>query len=628
MLRLFYTDENVAYGNDVRRPEASEVNEMTKARDNRPPSPVPMIFGNVSVSAGSEVLKRLHFMPSEGLIWLEDRRMMLMHAEAVKSLRKELIDGVGIGAARGILTRFGYTAGCRDAELALQLRGRMEAMDDLLGNGAQLQALQGIATVEERYRNVDLAGGVCHLEFIWRNCFEDQIHIDTYGVGDETACWFAVGYASGYLSTCMNKRILVREIACRAMGEEVCFCVAKPVEEWDCPQEDLQYFEPCTSPVDPGLARHQPPLAGERIYNVPTFAADIPYPNVIGASVSFNVVMHKIRKVAPTRATVLLLGESGVGKSAFAREIQRASRRAQQPFLEVNCAAIPEQLMESELFGVERGAYTGAAESRPGRFQLADGGTLFLDEIGTLSLTAQGKLLRVLQTGEFEPLGGKTTRRVDVRIIAATNENLRDAVNAGRFREDLYYRLNVFPIIIPPLRERRDDIPLLLDYMINRYSEMHERRIRGVSSQALQNILNYRWPGNIRELENVIERGVILGEDDQPLGYSQLFTLEGEVGGQCPIGLNALGGLAEQRVPVAAFTSQEERRAQAQALEAWAEGIVRGTAISLDDVENSLVRAAYAATGGNMVKAAGMLGVTRAQLAYRIKKLDLPDDPA
>ncbi|WP_336335137.1 sigma 54-interacting transcriptional regulator [Pseudomonas putida] len=588
----------------------------------------PTIVGEGSLSLTSEVLKRLHFNPAEGLIWLEDRRMMLMHAEAMGALRQELIEGVGTDAARGLLTRFGYTAGCRDAELALALRGRMEAVDDLLGNGAQFQALQGIVTVEGLYRNVDIERGICHLEFLWRNCFEDQVHIDAYGIGAEAVCWIEVGYASGFLSTCMGKRILVREIACRAMGEEVCHCVARPIEDWPDPEEDLKYFEPGPIRNHAHAKVHASPSvdAREQSSNAKGAAPSVPRASVIGASVSFNVIMHKILRVAPTKATVLLLGESGVGKSAFAREIQRASRRADKPFLEVNCAAIPEQLMESELFGVERGAYTGAAETRPGRFQLADGGTLFLDEIATLSLTAQGKLLRVLQTGEFETLGGRATRQVDVRIVAATNEDLRDAVKAGRFREDLYYRLNVFPILIPPLRERRDDIPLLLEYMIRRYSALHERRICGVTSQALQVVLNYRWPGNIRELENVIERGVILGEDDQPLGYSQLFTLDGEAQERSTIGLNELGMLTEQHIPTAALTSPGERRARTDALEAWADSIVKGAAISLDDVENSLVKAAFNAAGGNLSKAAGLLGVTRAQLAYRAKKLELPED--
>ncbi|WP_343077594.1 sigma 54-interacting transcriptional regulator [Pseudomonas sp.] len=602
---------------------------MAKVRAKQDSPHAPTIVGDVSLSLTSEVLKRLHFNPPEGLIWLEDRRMVLMHAEAMGAMRQELIESVGVDAARGLLTRFGYAAGCRDAELSMKIRSRMGAVNDMLGNGAQFHALQGIATVEELYREVDIERGICHLEFIWRNCFEDQVHIAAYGIGGEAVCWIEVGYASGFLSTCMGKRILVREVACRAMGEDVCRCIAKPVEDWVDPEVDLKYFEP--GPVRMVARQKVKPsrvsdAAGEEHDELPP-ATSPSRSGVIGASVAFNAVMHKIRRVAPTNATVLLLGESGVGKSAFAREVQRSSRRADKPFLEVNCAAIPEQLMESELFGVERGAYTGASEARPGRFQLANGGTLFLDEIGTLSMTAQGKLLRVLQTGEFESLGGVVTRQVDVRIVTATNEDLRDAVKAGRFREDLYYRLNVFPILIPPLRERRDDIPLLLSSMIRRYSDLHGRPISGVTSQALQIILNHHWPGNIRELENVIERGVILGEDDQPLGYSQLFTIDGAARVRNPIGLNELGLLAEQYIPTAALTTPGEGRTQADALRTWAEDIVRRASVSLDDVENSLVMAAFSEADGNMSKAAGLLGITRAQLAYRVKKLEGPTDP-
>jgi transcriptional regulator with GAF, ATPase, and Fis domain len=214
---------------------------------------------------------------------------------------------------------------------------------------------------------------------------------------------------------------------------------------------------------------------------------------------------------------VLLLGESGVGKSLIAREIHRCSRRAEKPFIEVNCAAIPETLVESELFGVERGAYSGAATSRAGRFEVAQGGTLFLDEIATLSMVAQGKLLRVLQNGEMERLGSNRTITVDARVIAATNENLEMAVREGRFREDLFFRLNVFPLNVVPLRERRDDIPLLVDVLLARFCARHGRALTGVSSRAMRSIIRYRWPGNIRELENILERAIILAQDGETL---------------------------------------------------------------------------------------------------------------
>ncbi|WP_276808109.1 sigma-54-dependent Fis family transcriptional regulator [Castellaniella defragrans] len=590
--------------------------------------PMPVIIGEIPQSVTPEILKRLHFNPSEGLIWLEDRRMVLMRVEAMGALRQELIESLGKDAARGLLTRFGYVAGCRDAELAMQLSTSSDKLADVLRSGPLFHALQGIVTVEKVHAEVDVARGHFHFEFQWKNCFENQVHIDAYGIGKEPACWIEVGHVSGYLSTCVGKRILVREVACRSMGDEVCRCIAKPVEEWRDAAEDLRFFEP--GPVrlrrDVGGAdlppAGEPPLDGmPRMPPEPAGRQE-----VIGASVAFNVIMHKIRRVAPTNATVLLLGESGVGKTAFAREIRRQSRRADKPFLEVNCAAIPDQLMEAELFGVERGAYTGAGETRPGRFQLADGGTLFLDEVGTLSMTAQGKLLRVIQTGEFELLGGATsTRKVDVRIVAATNEDLRAAVREGRFRADLFYRLNVFPILVPPLRERRDDIPLLLESLIRRYGAMHGRRVTGVTSQALRLIMNHRWPGNIRELENVIERGVILAQNDQPLGYNHLFTMDGDAREHGTMGLNELGSIAEQTIPTGALSSPAgHANLEADALSAWAEGVVKLPTVTLTDVENSLVKAAFEAADGNLSKAAGMLGITRAQLAYRVKKMENP----
>ena len=587
-------------------------------------TPAAIAVGEIPSPESSEVLKRLHFNLNEGLIWLEDRRMVLMHMESLGALRQELIESLGMDAARGLLTRFGYSAGCRDAELALKMRTPDEAAYDLLVRGAQLHALRGILTVEATYIDIDAERGVCHLDFLWKNCYEAHVHTTAYGIGGEAVCWTETGYANGFLSTCMGKRIVVREVECRATGADNCRCIAQPVEDWADPELDLRHFEPrpirlnAIQDAEPTLAVPAPVATGTG-----ALPSTIPSANVIGASIAFNSIMHKIRRVAPTSATVLLLGESGVGKSAFAREIRRHCKRATKPFLEVNCAAIPEQLMESELFGVERGAFTGANERRQGRFQLADGGTLFLDEVGTLSMTAQSKLLRVIQTGEFETLGGTTTHHVDVRIIAATNDDLLAAVKEGRFREDLFYRLNVFPILIPSLRERRDDIPLLLEHLIRKYNALHGRRISGVTARALQIILNYRWPGNIRELENVIERGVILGEDDEPLGYHQLFTIESALGERGPMVLNELGLLAEH-------TGSSESLGQAQGLEStsaqafstWAESVVGHSAISLAEIEDVLVKAAFKSANGNMTKAATLLGITRAQLAYRIKKLD------
>jgi Nif-specific regulatory protein len=239
--------------------------------------------------------------------------------------------------------------------------------------------------------------------------------------------------------------------------------------------------------------------------------------NMVGESQAMRDVLQFISKVAPTDSTVLLAGESGTGKELVARAIHQNSKRADKPFMAVNCAALAESLLESELFGHEKGSFTGALALKKGRLEIADGGTVFLDEIGELSLTLQVKLLRVLQERDFERVGGTRTLKVDIRLITATNKNLEDAVAAGTFRQDLYYRLNVVGLQVPPLRDRPEDIPLLANYFAAKYAEKCNRRITGISAEAQARLLGYDWPGNVRELENAIERAVVLGSTDRIL---------------------------------------------------------------------------------------------------------------
>ncbi len=231
---------------------------------------------------------------------------------------------------------------------------------------------------------------------------------------------------------------------------------------------------------------------------------------IVGRSPGLMQVLDQVARVAPTDASVLITGETGTGKELIARAIHSASKRRDKPLIKVNCAALPEGLVESELFGHEKGAFSGAVAKRPGRFELADGGTIFLDEIGELPADAQVKLLRVLQEREFDRVGGTAPVRVDVRVIAATNRDLLKEVREKSFREDLYYRLNVFPIRLPPLRDRRDDIPLLAKSLVNKFSVRIGKGIDGVSDRTMQLLQDYAWPGNIRELENVLERAAIL----------------------------------------------------------------------------------------------------------------------
>ena len=305
-----------------------------------------------------------------------------------------------------------------------------------------------------------------------------------------------------------------------------------------------------------------------------------------------------VKKAAPTEATVLFLGESGVGKEIFAHNLHRLSLRNAKPFVAVNCAAIPEHLMESELFGVEKGGYTGATASRPGRFERADGGTLFLDEIGTLSYTAQGKLLRALQQGEIERVGDIRMRKIDVRVIAATNINLREAMKAGHFRDDLFFRLNVFPIKVPPLRERRDDIPLLINWFLQRFSQKHGKEITGFRERAVDALVAYDWPGNVRELENIIERAVILADDGGSLDLGHLFTSGEEIDS----------------------TSFILKRNGKIVLSEPAPGQIEHKP-GLEETESSMLRSAIHEAKGNLARAARSLGISRPKLAYRLQEI-------
>jgi formate hydrogenlyase transcriptional activator len=264
-------------------------------------------------------------------------------------------------------------------------------------------------------------------------------------------------------------------------------------------------------------------LEDERLYLESEIASEFTFADIVGKSVALRQVLEQVAIVAPTGSTVLLHGETGTGKELFARAIHNRSPRRERTFVRLNCAAIPSGLVESELFGHEKGAFTGALMQKQGRFELADRGSLFLDEIGDITLDLQPKLLRALQEQEFERLGSTRTTHVDVRLIAATHRDLESMIRNNQFREDLFYRLNVFPIEIPPLRERREDIPLLVNYFVLRASRQMQKRIRFVPRQAMDALVNADWPGNIRELENFIERCVILTQaDDLNVPLNQL----------------------------------------------------------------------------------------------------------
>jgi len=333
---------------------------------------------------------------------------------------------------------------------------------------------------------------------------------------------------------------------------------------------------------------------------------------IIGRSEPMQQVFKLIGQLASTDATALISGESGTGKELVARAIYQHSHRGQQPFLAVNCAAIPEQLLESELFGHERGAFTGASTQRIGKFERCNRGTLFLDEIGDMTPATQTKILRVLQSGVFERVGGNVPVQVDVRIIAATNRQLEQAVAARQFREDLFYRLNVVRLHLPPLRDRREDIRLLVNYFLKAFAKDQQRAPRSIAPGVLRVLEKYHWPGNVRELENVIRRALVVAKGEAIL----LSDLPAEITGQgTPVSLAAPG------LAAAGEGTAEDVVRLARQLFAWARRDPKLKLIAA--VERELVVQALKETGDNQIQAAKLLGITRATLRKRIEKFHI-----
>jgi DNA-binding NtrC family response regulator/predicted hydrocarbon binding protein len=550
-----------------------------------------------------DLATRLRFVPGNGEIWLEDRRMILLHNASLGALRQELIETLGNEKARGIITRMGYHAGARDADMVRRIR--QDSSDfDAFAVGPQLHALEGFISIETITMDVDIASGHFYGEFLWHNSAEAERHIAAFGIGNAPVCWMQQGYANGYLSTFLGRQMLVREVECKGMGHAACKIIGKPLADWDDPDKDFRYLQAQEFVHSPAgkIFSFSPPARSDG------FASN--EIKLVGVSAAFNAVCHMIQRVAPTRATVLFLGESGVGKEKFARTLHEVSPRAAQPFVAINCAAIPETLIESELFGVEKGGFSGAAQSRPGRFERADGGTLFLDEISSLSLVAQGKLLRAVQEGEIERIGDTRLRRVDVRVIAASNDDLRQLVDAGLFRADLYYRLNVFPVRIPPLRERKEDILLLVEHFLNHYSALHRRPVSGLTESAIEALLQYNWPGNIRELENIIERGVILAPDGGGIDIMHLFTS------------------GERLQPAPSRVPGPPPGAGPGELPALLRAALADGALSLDALEGLALDVAVDLAAGNVSAAAKILGTTRARVAYRLSGKKVAHPPA
>jgi two-component system response regulator HydG len=475
----------------------------------------------------------LELDPEGGVIRFAGQRALLLDAVAMGVLRQYLVENFGLAAAHAVLTQFGFAHGWRMAE-ALRKEFDWENDEEWRRAGPHVYTLEGLFRTQPGAEDPLSAKGAMLLA-----SYEAEQHLLHFGRSDSGVCWTICGLMSGYLSHTAGKEIYVLEDRCLGQGHAACHLLGRTREDWgDEHAEELAFFDSgrlsecldvSLSRVTETLKAAEEKLRVHRRSLVPA-AREIEEPlGIVAKSSTMQRVMDLARRVAKVDAPVLITGESGVGKERIARLLHDESTRAAGPFIAVNCGAITETLLESELFGHKRGAFTGAASDRPGLFEAANHGTLLLDEIGDVSSGMQVKLLRVLQEMEIRRVGENRSRPVDVRVLAATNRDLAHEIDQGTFRQDLYYRLKVVELHVPPLRERRDDILPLARVLLADAAVRMARKISGLTPRTADQLLRYDWPGNVRELENAMERAVALARgsrvdlDDLPEEIRQAF---------------------------------------------------------------------------------------------------------
>lgn len=467
---------------------------------------------------------------TDGSILFNGRRALLLDAEFLKRLKQRVFDTHELKEGSRIVWNASYACGFQDA---LSLKKKLRKKDKKSGfqSGILQLANRGIAQV----KILEFQEDEILIQTEWSNSWEVE------GIVEETtrSCSTVSGYLSGLASAIFDKSVLFIEESCKVRGDAVCLATGKV--DWKDDDEIVisvsKMIEEATHEsfdFQTEIAKYEPAL--DRIRQlvteleahkteIETFQMQVhhlqessfeenPFQEMIGTSSGYQKALQNAKKVAESDSTVLIQGETGTGKELFARYIYKNSLLNNRPFITVNCAALPVSLVESELFGHEKGAFTGAMQKKLGRFEIANYGTIFLDEIGELPLETQAKFLRVLQEGEFERLGSSQTVKVKVRVLAATNRDLAELVEEGKFRADLYYRLNVFPVLIPPLRERNNDIVQLVDYFAQSFRKRFQKPIKSVNQTSIENLKNYHFPGNVRELKHLVERAVLLSEGE------------------------------------------------------------------------------------------------------------------
>jgi DNA-binding NtrC family response regulator len=530
----------------------------------------------------------LELDPEGGVIRFAGQRAILLDAVAMGLLRKYLVENFGLNAARTVLTQFGFAHGWRMAE-AMQAEFKWTNEADWSLAGTRIHALEGLFGVEPESKGPLSKQGVMLVA-----SYEAEQHLLHFGRADAPMCWTICGLTSGYLSRIAGKEIFVLEDRCMGKGDAACHLFGRTREEWgDERAEELHFFKPnrLKECLDVSLERVTETLkAAERKLDehrraLVRVAREVEEPlGTIAQSPAMRKLVDLARRVAKVDSTVLLTGESGAGKERIARLVHEESTRAAGPFIAVNCGAITETLLESELFGHARGAFTGATSDRPGLFEAANSGTLLLDEVGEVSPGMQVKLLRALQEREIRRVGENKSRRIDVRVVAATNRDLAHGVAGGSFRQDLYYRLKVVELHVPPLRERRDDVLPLARVLLGESALRMKRKISSLAPAAADQLLRYEWPGNVRELENAMERAVALARgsrvelEDLPEEIRQAFAK-----------------------PVAS----------------------KGTVRPLDEVEKEYILAALKLNAGNQTHTAEQLQIGSATLYRKLRRYRL-----
>ena len=527
----------------------------------------------------------IHFEP--GGIDLYGRRLVLHDCGSLGHLRRELVEMVGIEHARCLFTRFGFYWGQSDAAAM----ARVFEWDDpleLLKAGPRMHALAGATAVEVLSLDADRSTGRFNMEVAWDRCSEADEHTAELGPSTEPVCWVQTGYASGYATFWLGANVYFIERRCRGAGADRCIVVGKDQQSWgDEIKPYLKYFLEVDAiqtrilQLTAELRQKDHQIVSQRRRIDQLRALQKRWFTEVHSNV-FRQTLDLAGCVARFNSSILITGESGSGKEMLARYIHGLSERSDRIFLAVNCSSLPETLLESELFGHKAGSFTGAVEDRVGLFEQANGGTLLLDEIGDISPAMQARLLRVVQEKEIMRVGESIPRKIDVRIIAATNRDLPRAVREERFREDLYYRLGVIEMEVPPLRRRPEDILPLVRHFIERHSAALSLPNLRLDARCVDPLIRYAWPGNVRELENVLERAAILSRD----------------------------GVITPDVLPAAITAG---RAAAPA----------GGASTLAQVEQAHIQAVLEQTNGNRTKAAEILGISPPTLWRKLKSLNL-----